>query len=273
MDHSLRWTKLDVDFVKSALGAACRAADTYNSVNDTEYAVSELLKWLEHEAPDDPVLLGLEFQFFDFLHDHNPSNALYRALGGSPADFVQLVRLIYVREPDEMEGGGKEQKEACSRRSWNVLNEWSILPGSREDGTVDGDHLLGWVKQARDLLAQCGCLDVGDFQIGHVLSCSPDDTDGVWPAAAVRDAVEEVASERMYSGIVKGKLNRRGVSSRGVFDGGSKERDLSVQYSRMARQVANRWPRTATILRAIASEYEGEAQFFDTQAERLADDG
>lgn len=265
--------ELDVDFVKSALCAACRAADTYNPVNDTEYAVSELLKWLEREAPDDPVLPGLEFQFFDFLHDHNPSSALYRALGGSPADFVRLVRSVYVREPDEMEGSDKEQKEACSRRSWNVLNEWSILPGPREDGTVDRDHLLGWVKQARDLLAQCDCLDVGDSQIGHVLSCSPDDTDGVWPAVAVRDAVEEVASERMDSGIIKGKLNRRGVSLRGVFDGGSQERDLSGQYSRMARQVANRWPRTATILRAIASEYEGEAQFFDMQAERLADDG
>ena len=48
--------ELDVDFVKSALCAACRAADTYNPVNDTEYAVSELLKWLEREAPDDPVL-------------------------------------------------------------------------------------------------------------------------------------------------------------------------------------------------------------------------
>lgn len=267
--------ELDVDFVKSALDAACRSVNTYNSVHHTEYAVSELLKWLEHEAPDDPVLPGLEFQFFDFLHEHDPSNALYRALGSSPADFVQLVRSVYDRDSDEAEGSdiSRKQKEAHFWRSLNVLNEWSVLPGSREDGMVDGDHLLDWIKQVRDLLAQCGCLDVGDSQIGHVLSCSPDDTDGIWPAMIVRDAVEEVASKKMDSGIATGKLNRRGVSSREEFGGGGQERDLSNQYSEMARQVASRWPRTAAILRNIAVEYEGEAQYFDTRAERLADDG
>lgn len=89
----------------------------------------------------------------------------------------------------------------------------------------------------------------------------------------VRDAVEEVASKKMDSGIATGKLNRRGVSSREEFGGGGQERDLSNQYSEMARQVASRWPRTAAILRNIAVEYEGEAQYFDTRAERLADDG
>jgi conserved hypothetical protein len=262
----------EVAVVKHALNASLASSESVDP-NHYGYVVLDLLKRLEAILPEDPELPMLEFWFFDFVGgDHEPLRALYRFLGNNPSGFVALVEAIYLGE-GELRGEHGAKMKAFTKRSWSVLYRWSGVPGLDDDGVIDSIHLCDWISQCRILFEECGLVDVGDQEIGKVLASSPDGSDGAWPAEEVRDALENLKNSDIETGLEIGRRNQRGVSIRGIYDGGNQERNMAQEYRGMAKRVAIRWPRTAAVLRRMADSYECDARHLDEQDERRADEG
>jgi len=127
---------------------------------------------------------------------------------------------------------------------------------------VDAEHRLELTERDRT--------DIGDELIGQLLSGSPVGGDGAWPAEAVRDIIEDVGSRELERGVRLGKRNSRGVTSRGVYDGGDQERALAKGFLEWAAITGARWPRTTRLLRELADSYEREARRMDLEAEARA---
>jgi hypothetical protein len=68
-------------------------------------------------------------------------------------------------------------------------------------------------------------------------------------------------------------MNSRGVTTRGVYSGGSPERQLAASYGEDAAALEARWPRTAQILRRLQRSYKRIADQEDEEAGRRADEG
>ncbi|WIG58313.1 MAG: hypothetical protein OJF49_001058 [Ktedonobacterales bacterium] len=62
--------------------------------------------------------------------------------------------------------------------------------------------------------------------------------------------------------------NSRGVTTREPLEGGDQERALAATYFKQAEAFADRWPKTAALLRKVGESYEQEARFMDEEAER-----
>jgi hypothetical protein len=92
-------------------------------------------------------------------------------------------------------------------------------------------------------------------------------SDGAWPHEAVRDLIEEVASDRIEHGIDIGIYNGRGVVTRAIWEGGGQERAIAERYRGYARSLADRWPRTSRLMRQIAESYESDGRRQDVHAE------
>ena len=107
---------------------------------------------------------------------------------------------------------------------------------------------------------------MGDQTIGQLLAGGPVGVDGVWPCEEVRDLLDELRAEHIGIGFTSGKYNRRGVTSRGVFDGGNQERGLAGKYQEDADKIRARWPYTAGLLQQMARGYRNEAQRNDQEA-------
>src|SRR5208337_5070948 len=103
---------------------------------------------------------------------------------------------------------------------------------------------------------------------GNVLAHSPSDSDGVWPAVPIRELIEFTQSRDLEKGIIIGVCNKRGVTSRGMTDGGTQERGLAQTYRAWSRATELHWPRTAALLEDLATSYEREAVWHDEDAER-----
>ena len=102
-----------------------------------------------------------------------------------------------------------------------------------------------------------------------MLSASPMGTDGAWPAEPVRDVLDLFRSKPMIDGFEVGKSNRRGVTTRGLRDGGVLERDEAANYRAWAKAVSYEHPHTAKALDHLADRYQWQAQLQDEDAERL----
>lgn len=235
---------------------------------DLRYKVGEVLAWLERVVPAPPELPMLEFQFFDGVSSYAPSNALYEYLGKESDKFAELILCIFCVDSSE---SPMEVRSAHAQRCFSVLYHWKRLPGLRDDGTIDAVHLEAWVDGARQRLSANGGERNYDDFIGEALASSPDGKDGMWPAEEVRDLIESLRNPKMEAGLRRGRVNRTGVTTRGVFEGGTQEAVVAERYRENAREMNVRWPRTAAILRALAKDSEQEAARQNFEAEQRGD--
>ena len=109
--------------------------------------------------------------------------------------------------------------------------------------------------------------NMADDQIGQMLANAPAGEDGIWPCEPVRDLLDDLASRHIGIGFTMGKNNLRGVTTRGVFDGGAQEKSLADKYRQDAAKIGARWPFTAQLLRQLSTSYEVEARREDQQAD------
>lgn len=151
-------------------------------------------------------------------------------------------------------------------QAYDVLHDWSHVPGSDDHRVIDVVALENWVKRARKLLAEAGRGEIGDSKIGEILSAAKHQQDQPWPPVPVREINELVRSNVLERGFELGVYNRRGLTVRMPHDGGGQERALAERYRRDAEALRFDWLRTAAC--HIANIYEADANREDVSAEQ-----
>jgi hypothetical protein len=289
-DHGRPWAAIDLLSLRSApensdpgpdpalviraldASLAADSIDESSRAVSAEYEIGVLLEYLEQTGTAIEVLARLEWAFFPLLDHSREPEALYAALAEQPELFVDLVCRVY-RGKGEPPSDTDERTAALARHSWSVLDAWRRVPGMREDGSIDEEHLRSWVNRARRDLAGKDREAIGDQQIGQLLSAAPVGDDGAWPAEPIRNLIEEIESEDLETGLEVGRYNARGITIRAAYAGGDQERALSQQYQEWSNIVAPAWPRTGRILQYFADQYEREARAEDARAQRDASEG
>jgi hypothetical protein len=237
------------------------------------YEIGTLLDQLVRDEVDESAIAHFEFAFFSLLQYERTASALFRRLSESPSMFVELVQNFCHEENANPETRPEATQEelALARISYDVLREWRSLPGTQTDGTVDAAYLASWVREAREHLVRVDRVDMGDKCIVQLLSGASKGADGIWPTEAVRDIVESLNSDHLRDGLEIGKLNARGVTTRGMLDGGVQEVVLASQYEQNAKKIATRWPTVARVLRNLSNHYRESAAREDFQMQRYRD--
>jgi hypothetical protein len=204
---------------------------------------------------------------------HDPgAPTLHEAMSKDPKFFVDVVCAVY-RSRDSAEEAPAEdatddQGQARARNAYRLLSSWSHVPGLSESG-IDRAELYEWLDDAQRLLSERGRLEVGLIHFGHVLASAPPDDDGTWPPRVVRDLLEDLHSDEVENGFATEILNRRGVTWRGLEEGGAQEEALAARYRADADGFADEWPRVAAVLRRLARSYEADARTNEDSAERF----
>ena len=233
------------------------------------YRVADLFEKLDQsdDVPDD-IITDLEIPYLEILQRDRPQLALHRLVVREPSLFADVVTWAFKRADGEAEESVDDHLlERRASIAFNVLWKLRLLPGLMEDGSVDVEALSTWVNEARRMCRERDREDIGDQQIGQMLANAPVGEDGIWPCVPVRDLLDDLASRHIGIGFTTGRTNLRGVTSRGVFEGGGQERSLVDKYRQDAAKVGARWPFTAQLLRQLAANYEVEARREDQHAD------
>lgn len=276
--HALHQRKLPNDkLMVKALFAAAKESPADAQGSDTtmlQHYVLEIFKVLEANGVIEPQEMAqLEWVYLSIFRFSNRSAiALETELATRPSFFVEILSTVYkptkesgVEEPALTD---TERARNMATQAYQLLDTWNRLPGMTEIGTVNESELKVWVDEARTLAEKAGRKDVADLAIGRMLSAAPKDSDGYWPIIAVRNVIEAISSRELERGISMGLYNSRGVTSRGMMDGGAQERDISDGYRKAAAWMALEWPRTSAMLDGMAKDYEREGRWRDDDAER-----
>jgi len=263
--------------------AAClewRLANPDSSLrDDTLRSLQRLFGWLQKTVPfsnDEPTrrLGQLEWDFLSLLDGFGASpETLIHCLSDDPKFFAQLIGLIFPSKQEPKTKLTEEQQQVASH-GYRLLVNWTRIPGTQLDGSVNEKQLLQWLGSARAKCRDSGHLEIADEQIGEILANSPkpEDEDTMWPCEEICDSIEEADSDDLDRGFQIGIRNSRGVVTRSLLDGGDLERREAVRYRRWAAICDVDWPRTAASLRSVADSYEFDAKREDARAAEQAQD-
>lgn len=234
------------------------------------YDINNLMSMLR-ESPevDEDTVAELEWALLPVLDSDPTSSSLQRRLARSPEFFIEVLSLIY-RSDDEDPSAPTEARQKVANNAWRLLKDWKVIPGGEpETAEIDSEVLERWVLRAQELADDAGRREVADLQIGESLARSRVTHEGTWPPAGVVEVLEKLATDSMLRGFRIGAYNKRGVTSRGLADGGRQEYALAKQY----RTWATRWkfesPKTARLLRELADDYDAEGRRHDDDTQRF----
>jgi hypothetical protein len=234
------------------------------------YAVEQIFERLRARADVDRAdIAKREFAYLSLLTSAGKPKhrlILFETMAENPELFVSLVCTVFFPasgERPEPSGALRQQAQAAFR----ALEAFREVPG-RIGNDVDATVLRVWVKEALRLTAEADRMKIGAQYVGKVLAHAPNDpADQAWPHRAVREVLEEIASDDLERGIRIERFNMRGVYSKDPYEGGSAERALAVQARQWA-DVSTAWPRTAGMLARIAEGWEHHAEREDIEAQQ-----
>ena len=225
------------------------------------------------DAPLERVAV-LEYRFLpvlrELLSSSDPNSALDRFLSESPEFFVTVISHVFraKSEKDDAKKELSEGEQARARNSYLLLESFSRIPG-READEVDFEQLDHWVTGVSERAAHADRLKITEEFIGKLLVHAPvDPTDGIWPHRSIRHGLEKWRSAGIELGLHVGKMNARGPTSRGSYDGGAQERAIAAGYRAEAARL-DRWPRTRSLLIGLAETYERSAEMMDMRVAQL----
>jgi hypothetical protein len=221
-----------------------------------DYEAGKLLAYLHATGHDLHVVARWEIALAALFHDRPPS-ALLELIAADPRAFVELHQFRYLPT-------GKLNPRAMA--FFMTGERLRCIPGQTED-RVDREFLLGWVRQAREALAEADLLSSGDKSIGSLISAGPNGQDGAWPIEAVRDVLELDDAHELRDGFAIGLANNNGFSTRNLYEGGRQEREEAARYTAWADQVESSWPYTAQVLRGHADSLLAWGRYWDKRAE------
>jgi len=235
-----------------------------------QWSVSQLLGRLDQsEEVSAAQIAQLEWLYLALLDDRltRPPLVLHRAMSNEPTFFVQVLSAAFRPRSETAEKVEPEPRvKAMAMQAYRLLESWKTVPGEL-NSTIDSTALNNWVDEAhqRAVLAERGA--IGDQYIGRILSFTKPAEDGIWPQRAVREVIERMKNEDIELGIRIALHNQRGVTSRGMLDGGALERGIAANYKKWADELRFEWPQTASLLDRIAASFEDTARHFDENAE------
>ena len=235
------------------------------------YSISEALNSLDiRPGVTRDEMAKLEFMFINILEysQHGIPN-LENQITKSPAFFAYVVARIYKRsddgeDPPEWRTEDPKQREAAGSAAYLLLNEITKIPGTNDDGKINGHVLAAWISEVRQLCRNYARADIGDHCIGELLAKAPAGKNGIWPCEAVCEAMEEIASTVIGEGFYSSIRNSRGFHKR--EEGGKQEQELVAKYRAWAEHLRFDYPFVGRVLEDIAISYERDAERWDSEA-------
>lgn len=241
------------------------------------YYLDEVLEHIDNaKVISDEEIARLEFPFVSLMchyghRNHKRTLALHRELARSPALFVELLCLCYRPEGEgnevEPEALSQEQQKNLGHLANHALMGWSIVPGCQGDDEIDPEQFALWTEETFRLAAGLGRSYGAEHHFSDLLArFARHRSWDNWLPECVLDFLDRPGNRRLREIFETSIRNARGVTRRGLYDGGAQEQQLATYYRKLATSYSTKYPRVSALLTSIAESYERLARQEDERA-------
>jgi hypothetical protein len=207
-----------------------------------------------------------EFSYLPLLVHEKRSLVLLDFLSRDPAFYVEVLSHVFRAKNAPRDTEPTEQERARANVSYRLISMFKTVPGLINQ-SIDSEILNKWVDGVRECAVRANLGEIADQYVGQILAHAPvDPADDFWPPASICDLIERVGSTELENGFRLECFNKRGVITRGIYQGGTRERADAATYLQWSALTA-RYPRTSAMLAAISETWRRHAEDADVRAE------
>jgi len=252
----------------------CNAATIPSVGHDRfkSYTINKLFEELHRRSDNDTAKVEqLEWLYINVLtnsYSEGGAVVLLNKLSNDPDFFVEMVSLVYLSDPETIEVLTEEQRAQRYSRSLSarrLLESWRMIPGMDKEGVIDKIILNNWIATVRSKGKDANYLNGVDCEIGKLMACYPRNNTR-WPSEEICEVIDTLDSQAILSHFEKEIFNSRGVTLRGLYDGGSQERSLAAYFDKMASLSLPKFQLTASVLTRLANGYKRQGKEEDERA-------
>ena len=224
-----------------------------------------------HERKDanQDLLIHLEWMYLPVLrYTQGKQNlTLLNEKLSSDAEFaVQVMSFLYRSDKDS---GNKieevsETDRANATRAFYLFNQWKNVPGVRKDNTIDERILTEWLKPVVEKASEKGILRPAYSLLGKLFAQYPEQAD---EAEKLFAAIEPIEEKSFFTSYNVGLFNKRGLTSRGPYEGGEIERDNAEHFAMLYEKYKTRYPRVTKVFKDLSEQYARMAKDMDNEAD------
>lgn len=267
ISHSHKLDLVDTKIILETFRLLVPYVNSWKHIQSLDYHLTEVLKyfyWLEKDGKiSSSEIIGLEIQYIKTLE--NPL-MINKELSEKPGFLVDMLMRVYKARHEEWKVVSEEEQKIASN-VWYILHNFSRIPWTKDDWTIDEDFLRDYISEAIKLLNECDRLEIWSQKIWEVLAHAPEWKDGIWPCEEVRNIIDYFKSEQLIRGFEVWKSNLRWTTMRWLFDGWKLERDLAEKYFWWADKLKISHPFTAKALKELWKSYQHQADREDISVE------
>lgn len=241
--------------------------DHFRNILDFLYSKSDYD--LERGAKVDMKFL---FVFSGGSYGPRPQN-LYKLMAQKPNEYFGFLSQIYLPKDDkakELELEKLKQNpyhQETFKVSWEVFDNFNLIPSMREDGTLNSEELRNWIIEVRKLAVENDRVDVTDSCIGKLLAKYPINMgENQGYPIEIYDVLEEINHEDVIESFRVQISNNLGFTSRGAFEGGNIERFRADFFNSLFETIKFTHPKTSLIFKRLEEKYLSQAKWEDENA-------
>lgn len=212
------------------------------------------------------------FLFSGGSYGPKPQN-LYKLMAQRPVEYFGVLSQIYLSKCDEAKQVELEKlkqnphHQEIFKVSWEVFNNFNLIPSMKEDGTLNSDLLSNWIEAVRRLAVENDRVKVTDSCIGQLLAKYPinmSKNEG-YPVE-IYDVLEEINNEDVMESFRVQISNNLGFTSRGAFEGGDIERFRANFFNTLFEEVKFTHPKVSLVFNSLKENYLSQAKWEDENA-------
>lgn len=218
----------------------------------SSWDITQLLNELDkRDDVDNEQMIRIElFTVLLYRGEGYKPKRVFKALAEDVDHCMEMIRWKWIRD-DDISDSDSSAIQIKFKIAWEILDKFNVIPGMREDGSIDGQILNNWVDSLRTKATEEGKTKYADSMIGDLFATYPRKTDG-YPPAEICDIIERLQSNELNEHFYVKINNSRGVTVRGPFDGGILEQREAEYYQRIAEKHRNTHPMVCKIFEDIA---------------------
>ena len=167
---------------------------------------------------------------------------------------------------DEIKEEESEFRKQLAQMGWSFMYHYHQVPCLDDEGNVDGEKLRKYIGRLQDLMREKHYETVMPLVLGKILGDMPEKAD--YPSDIMCQLVEELNDDRIDAEIGCAIFNRRGMTTRSPFEGGTIERAHIETMEKYKKRASLRSPRLVKVFNDTIMSYEEMARHEDEQAER-----
>jgi len=231
------------------------------------YQVAKILETIE--MPDSQEnrskLVLMEFTMHEHLCHYleNKKNHLWCLVNEEPEVLHQIVELAF-KSDDGRPSNTNETQHDMARIACDYLWHFKSTPCMQEDGSVDESKLKSYIQNYIAIAKERNYEKVWPLIVGKILGNLPEG-DG-YPSDLMCEMVEELNNDTVDGEIECCISNRRSMSIRSPYEGGTIERGHVATLSKYLERTTMRSPRLSRILEREINSYQYMAQREDNEA-------